>query len=50
MLEYLNQNPGIVLAVLAIAMLVVVALILSAQNRRMRREREKLLAQMRREN
>ena len=53
MLEYLNRNPGIAAliaaAVVAIALLIVVALMLSGQNRRVRRERERMLTQLRRE-
>ena len=54
MLEYLNRNPGtgalIAVAIVAALLLIVVALVLSAQNRRARRDREKLLIQLRREN
>lgn len=53
MLEYLNQNPGlaalIAAAAVAVALLIVVALLLSGQNRRARRDRERMLAQLRRE-
>ncbi len=53
MLEALNRNPGLAAllaaAVVAIAAIALVALLLSGQSRRMRRDRERMLAQLRRE-
>lgn len=54
MLNYFNQNPGaaalISAAALALVVLALVAALLSAQGRRERRNRERILMQLRREN
>ncbi len=50
MLQFINQNPGVIAIAAAVLLLAVVIILLAAQSSRMRRDRERLLAQLRREN